>query len=169
MINNSQASKGFSVVELIVIASVIGIIAGISIPSFTRNWEDERLNSASKQLVAWLEDQRRKAIQQSSPCRVTTDINAAIFTSYCDNNTTDIATLNLRAEIRNSDSIILSLLNNGPASWVFSPRGTSTTDAELRISMANTNMGRCIRILKPLGLLRSGKLRDGSCIYTTSY
>jgi Tfp pilus assembly protein FimT len=169
MISTSRAAEGFSLIELMAIVAIVGILAGVAIPNFTRNWEDERLNSASKQLVAWLDDQRRKAIQQSSPCRIVITTATADFNGTCDNNSSQIANLNLRNEIRNSSSIALNLTANSPPIWVFTPRGTTTTDAELRITMTGSNLGRCIRILKPLGLIRSGKLRAGACIYTTSY
>ena len=43
-----KPERGFSLPELMVIVAIVGILAGLSIPSFMRNWQDERLNSASK-------------------------------------------------------------------------------------------------------------------------
>ena len=164
-----KPERGFSLPELMVIVAIVGILAGLSIPSFMRNWQDERLNSASKQALAWLDDLRRKSIQQSSPCRVQISNNPAQLTGSCDNTPDMTLTLNLAAEIPNTDQLAFTLINNSPTTWVFTPRGTTTTDAELRMTLPGSDLGRCIRLLAPLGLLRSGKLRSNTCVYTTSY
>lgn len=164
-----QPGTGFSLPELMVIVAIAGILAGLAIPNFTRNWQDERLNSASKQTIAWLDDLRRKAIQQSSPCSVEISGNPALLTGSCQNLPDQTSTLDLRAEIANMDQLTFNLTSNSPSTWIFTPRGTTTTDAELRMTLEGSGLGRCIRLLGPLGLLRSGKLRSGTCIYTTSY
>jgi Tfp pilus assembly protein FimT len=166
---HQQATAAFSLPELMVIVAIAGILAGLAVPNFLRNWQDENLNSANKQAIAWLDDLRRKAIQQSSPCRVQISSNPAQLTGSCDNATEVTSTLNFATEIPNGDQLILTLPNNSPATWIFTPRGTTTTDAELRMTLPGSSLGRCIRLLQPLGLLRSGKLRSETCIYTTSY
>lgn len=169
MKQKQQVAGGFSLPELMVIVAIAGILTGLSIPNFMRSWQDERLNSASKQALAWLDDLRRKAIQQSSPCRVQISSNPAQLSGSCDNAPDLNLTLNLTSEIPNTDQLSITLMNNSPATWVFTPRGTTTTDAELRMSLPGSDLGRCIRLLGPLGLLRSGKLRSNTCVYNTSY
>ena len=164
-----QAKAAFSLPELMVIVAIAGILAGLAVPNFLRNWQDENLNSANKQAIAWLDDLRRKAIQQSSPCRVQISNDPAQLTGSCDNASGITSILNFATEIPNGDQLIFTLPNNSPATWVFTPRGTTTTDAELRMTLPGSALGRCIRLLQPLGLLRSGKLRSETCIYTTSY
>lgn len=169
MTRPQMPEAGFTLMELMVIVALVGILAGLAIPNFLRNWQDERLNSANKQAIAWLDDLRRKAIQQSSPCRVQISTNPPQMIGSCDNEPQIISTLNLATEIPNTDQLSFVLTGNSPSTWVFTPRGTTTTDAELRMTLAGSTLGRCIRLLKPLGLLRSGKLRSEVCIYTTSY
>lgn len=152
-----------------VIMAIIGILAGMAVPNVLRNWQDESLNSANKQAIAWLDDLRRKSIQQSSPCRVQINTSPAQLMGSCDNADGITSTLDLAAEIPNGNQLILTLPNKSPATWVFTPRGTTTTDAELRMTLPGSDLGRCIRLLKPLGLLRSGKLRSDICVYTTSF
>ena len=41
-------SQGFTLVELILVVSIIGLFSGIALPNFLSNWEDERLNAATK-------------------------------------------------------------------------------------------------------------------------
>ena len=163
------ATAAFSLTELMVIMAIVGILAGIAVPNILRNWQDESLNSANKQAIAWLDDLRRKAIQQSSPCRVQISTNPAQLIGSCDNAAEITSTLDLAAAIPNGNQLILTLPNNSPTTWVFTPRGTTTTDAELRMNLPGSTLGRCIRLLKPLGLLRSGKQRLDTCVYTTSF
>ena len=56
MIKSTQSNKGFSLLELLLAVSIIGIISSITLPSFFREWEDTRLNAANKALSSWLDD-----------------------------------------------------------------------------------------------------------------
>jgi hypothetical protein len=101
--------------------------------------------------------------------RVQISTNPAQLIGSCDNAAEITSTLDLAAAIPNGNQLILTLPNNSPTTWVFTPRGTTTTDAELRMNLPGSTLGRCIRLLKPLGLLRSGKQRFDTCVYTTSF
>ena len=114
--------------ELLVIVALVGILAGLAIPNFLRNWQDERLNSANKQAIAWLDDLRRKAIQQSSPCRVVISTSPPQMIGSCDSDSVSTSTLNLTAEIPNLDQLTFELVGNSPSTWVFTPRGTTLSD-----------------------------------------
>jgi Tfp pilus assembly protein FimT len=155
--------------ELMVVIVIVGIISGLAIPNFQQRWEDERLNSAAKLTTSWLEDLRRKAIQNSTVCRAVIDSAAATFTGTCDHQPTQSSILDLQQEITNTSGLSFSLQGGSPSTWVFTPRGTTTTDGDLRINLVGSRHARCLRLLEPLGSLRSGKLRSGLCVYTTSY
>ena len=155
--------------ELMVVIVIVGILSGLAIPNFQQRWEDERLNSAAKLTTSWLEDLRRKAIQNSTVCRAVIDSAAATFTGTCDHQPTQSSILDLQQEITNTSGLSFSLQSGSPSTWVFTPRGTTTTDGDLRINLMGSRHSRCLRLLEPLGSLRSGKLRSGLCVYTTSY
>ena len=155
--------------ELMVVIVIVGILSGLAIPNFQQRWEDERLNSAAKLTTSWLEDLRRKAIQNSTVCRAVIDSAAATFTGTCDHQPTQSSILDLQQEITNTSGLSFSLQSGSPSTWVFTPRGTTTTDGDLRINLVGSRHSRCLRLLEPLGSLRSGKLRSRLCVYTTSY
>ena len=155
--------------ELMVVIVIVGILSGLAIPNFLQHWEDERLNSAAKLTTSWLEDLRRKAIQNSTVCRAVIDSAAATFTGTCDHQPSQSSILDLQQEITNTSGLSFSLQSGSPSTWVFTPRGTTTTDGDLRINLVGSHHSRCLRLLEPLGSLRSGKLRSGLCVYTTSY
>ena len=162
--------KGFSLLELLLAVSILGIISGITLPSFLRQWEDTRLNAANKVLSSWLDDQRRKAIQNSSPCDITINTSQASATSQCDFESTTGSSLDLPSEIEQGDGLAISI-SQGDSSWSFSPRGTTTTSTELRLSLdGSEDLGRCLSLSAPLGLIRTARLtREGACDYTTPY
>jgi len=162
--------NGFSLLELLLVASILGITTGISLPSFFRQWEDARLNAANKTLRSWLDDQRRKAIQNSSPCDITINASKASVSSQCDFESTAGSSLELPSAIDQGEGLTLSI-NQGDSSWSFSPRGTTTSTTELRLGLdGSQDLGRCLSLSAPLGVIRTARLTtEGVCDYTTPY
>jgi len=61
---------GFSLVETIAVVAVASILSGISLASYQRNWQQERLKAATRQITSWIEDVRMKALQESQTCAI---------------------------------------------------------------------------------------------------
>lgn len=172
MKRREQPFNGFTLVELITVAALIGLLSGITLPSFLRNWEDERLVAATKTTHAWLENLRRKSIQTSNPCRAIWDTSQASISAQCDNEESISSTLNLRAEITNSSNLSVKLGETDPNIWVFTPRGTSTTSAQVVFTLKNSSSdpGRCLRLIAPLGFIKTARQNsEGQCDYTAIY
>jgi prepilin-type N-terminal cleavage/methylation domain-containing protein len=64
----SQA--GFTLTELLVVVAIIGIVAGLSIPNFTRSIDNAKLKAAAQQLAAVYQDARLRATQNNTPYEV---------------------------------------------------------------------------------------------------
>ena len=171
-------SSGFSLPELMVVVVIVGVLAGLAIPNFTRNWEDERLNSSTKLLAGWLDDVRRQAIQRSEPCRISVNTNNATLVPAIDNSCGLFTNLNLKQEVTNNSQLQFQAIGNTPSTVVFTPRGTVWTNPadnvsqlewRLRLGNGGSGLGRCLKLMTPLGLIRTGKERNGQCLYATAF
>ena len=186
-------TPGFTRVELMVTVSIVGILAGLSIVAFGRNWRAERLKAATRETTAWLDEVRRVAIQKAKPCRIS--INRADLILSLNPNTDDpnefcpgtlYHALDIRNTVQNSSEIVIcstDLVNSDPAqttlacsgsqsgssSLIFTPRGTTTTGVLIKFHMPDAGADRCIAVMAPLGQIRSGKTTATGCDFTTAF
>ena len=111
----------------------------MALHNFLSHWEDERLNATTKITVAWLDDLRRKAIQNSVPAgphgiRPAASARNAITKQARQQ-------LNLKSEISNSENLEV-VRSSDPTTWIFTPPGTSTTDAEATFTLTGSRSDR---------------------------
>ena len=59
-------TRGFTLMELVVVVAVIGILAVLSIPTFLGYWRTATLKAGSQELVALLNQGRQVAIKENS-------------------------------------------------------------------------------------------------------
>jgi prepilin-type N-terminal cleavage/methylation domain-containing protein len=171
-------SNGYSLVELMITVTILGLLAGIALPNLNRNWDDERLNSTTKILSSWLDDARRRAIQTSEPCNISLNEDTATFTAIDGTSKECVDKLAIQKLIPGNKSLEIKASTDSTNTWWFTPRGTvafdpepeSNTSINLELSISgNSQQGRCLQITAPLALLRSGKLRSGTCVYNTAF
>jgi Tfp pilus assembly protein FimT len=177
-----------------VTVAILGILAGISFVTFTKNWRDERTKAATRETAAWLDEARRIAIQKATPCRIridrdlrqlSLDPNPDNPTEFCAANL--YTSLELPSRIQNSNELILCstvLVDNedpsstplncttaptGSSNMVFTPRGTAPTGLLIKFHMPQAGKDRCVAVMAPLGQIRSGKATSTGCDFTTSF
>ena len=159
--------------ELMTTMVIAGILSGIAISSMSQPWRRQRLDTAAKELTAWLEQRRIQAIQTSSNCIISIDTSQTQLAAASDNSCGEFGLLDLRSTTSNSQSLSLKSTDgtNDVDELLFTPRGTSTTAAELRLRLPGESRQRCINITSPLGLIRLGQRSSDSdaCNYTTAH
>lgn len=180
-----EPDSGFSLTELVVIVALISLLTGLALGSQSKRVQNERLKTGTQSLAAWLDGVRVLAIQRSETCAIR--VSAAdrtlslqpygIQTSACPS---ERPSFDLQ-QASESTNIILCAAAQGPAAAapicnastgslqiLFTPKGTSPTNALLQTHLNGTDQNRCIQLVAPLGLLRIGKVIGGSCNWNTA-
>lgn len=180
-----RQDAGFSLIELMVVVIIVGILSGLAIPSFQRNWQQERLKAATREAASWLEDVRLRAVQQSQICVIEIiDSTATLQPSTNTNSCINIRTLDLRNIVQNSEQLVLcsqaSLTPSNvecssnssqttPTEITITPRGTVSQGGLIKLHFSQTIPNRCIAITQPLGMVRQGIERPTGCDYNTAF
>ena len=172
-----KSNAGFSLIELIIVITIVGILSGISITTFGRNRSKEELKQASREGVTWLKRVQSQAIQQHRICAITIDRQSASAVAT----PTSVSTLQeseqctgIGSHTFNSPIILLKsdcpFSNDSQSLNVsFTARGTMPCGGEIHLESRNTNNQRCISLLAPLGVIREGPKIQGQCDYTSAH
>jgi len=181
----SKTNSGFTLIELLALMIIAGILSGIAIPSFQRNWQQERLKAATREAASWIEDIRLRAVQQAQKCVVNViDSTASLEPDPNTNDCSNISALNLREIVENSQQLVVCSQtdlapssvsctnesnNSLPTEIVFTPRGTISKGGLIKLHFSPDIPNRCIAIIQPLGLVRQGIERSSGCDYNTAF
>ncbi len=188
-------AAGFSLPELIITISIVGILSSIALVNLSASWSKSRLLATTRDLENWLSEQRSYAKSHSITCLITIDHankrliskkysgqSSQACTDSTPNNEAGVFDL---AENFGTDSEKLSLMStpstaatHSDGGILFSLQGfsqnhqlNSTPDSkgvlELRLVHADLLQQRCIRIISPIGMIRDGRTdgNDPQCRY----
>ncbi|MFM9111535.1 MAG: prepilin-type N-terminal cleavage/methylation domain-containing protein [Prochlorococcaceae cyanobacterium] len=176
-------AAGFSLVEVMVTVVVLGVLGSMDGSAMVALLRDQRLRAGSETLVAWLEEQRRRAIQTARSCTIEVVGASGLLRPLAGTNACGSIPPFVLAEVSGS-SVRLCASASGPTqtapactgtsgtgslSIVLTPRGTSTTDALLQLAITGHSPNRCVQLIAPLGLLRPGQVINGRCDWSSAF
>ncbi len=141
-------NSGFTLLEMLVTAVIVGVIAAVTLPNLLGFLNRNRINDAMGQVEGALKEAQKQAIRTGKSCSITVNANAIV-------NPVSNGCL-----LSNRDLNNLIQLTSSRASITFSGKGNITLPAPvIVISMANgngTNQQRCVVIQNSLGSIRTG-------------
>lgn len=173
---NLSTDAGISLPEILIAVVILGIFASISLPSFFRLLQRERLQSVALETAGWLESVRNVAANQVSGsanaggCQVTfyqgtlsANSMLAIVDSEC---SASLPTSELRIPIGvQQESVQVSVASPSDRIVIFTPRGLWINSAgepgpTFELSLALSDSGgllRCVRLSPALGAVEIGR------------
>ena len=161
--------NGFTIVELMVVLVILAILSAVALPNLRSGMRREQLTATSLGIVNWLESARNQAVKEMKPCeiRITADdaSDSSLEIASDSPGCRKLTTFNVALQGNIPSVISLALLEGSNREFVFSPRGSVDRDQEIELTMEESPTTRCIKVLAPVGLVRSGIKRDGACSY----
>lgn len=127
---NITCTRGFTLIEVIIVLVLLAIVAAIALPTFQRLVVNSPLKTAARDLMAEFALQKERAIAESRQYRVVLDVNNGSYDiQQCQNtgstcgNWNSIQTKNLS---RYANDISFDSGSTSVTNYVFQTRGTVT-------------------------------------------
>ena len=161
--------NGFTIMELMVVLVILAILSAVALPNLRSGMRREQLTATSLGIINWLERARNQAVKNMEPCelRITTDdaSDASLAITSDSPGCNELTTFNVAEQDNTPSEISLALSDDSDSEFSFSPRGSVNRDQEMELTMEGSPTIRCIKVVAPVGLVRSGIKRDGACSY----
>ncbi len=150
--NVHSKNQGFTLIEILTVAIIIGIVSAIAAPNFLGLLNRNRVNQGLTELEGAINEAQRQAIRTGKSCTITLDTVNNSISGGC-----LLSTRNLNENLE----IATNLTNNGTANnhdIDFSGKGnTSNSGAIFVLYMTNgTTQQKCFVIDNTLGAMRTG-------------
>jgi hypothetical protein len=156
--------RGFSLAELLVGVSIVGLLAVLALNSGGEAVARQRLEASARSLGQGIEGARREAIRRGQPCGLTLGLrgwqapNGGELAS-CTGSQEPSRNSSGNSWLDASDLAGLELVHNLPSVVRFSSNGLVLDGGTVVLGARGTALRRCLVMALPLGIVRVGRYR----------
>ena len=151
----NNGDRGFTLIELISIMTIIGIIAAIAAPNFIGFLRRQQVKGAFYTLVGAIKETQRQAMVKGEVCRININTSTNLVSS-----TPNGCSLSDRSI--DEDILIRTNIRGATPNISFSHKGSTTKMGTIVVSAANTDLQKCFVIALGTGITRTGKYTGSS-------
>lgn len=134
--------RGFTLVEMVVTAIILGVLAAVSVPNLLGMYNRQRANATLEKVEGAIKEAQRLAIRNGRSCTIDIDNSERTISGGC-----------LLSSREFGDYITL---NSDQNTISFTAKGTIPNAAMIRVGSEYTNADRCLVITAGIGLIRTG-------------
>jgi type IV fimbrial biogenesis protein FimT len=146
---------GFTVIEILIVIAVIGMLAGVAIPTYSQLLPKYRLNGAARQVMSDLLSARRRALSQHHTVQVMFTA-AQAYTVWTDSNDNgDVDSDETQTSHLQAYGVTLTA-NNNP---IFYPRGFVTNLPTIVLTHTNQAM----HLKQCMSISIAGRIKYAAC------
>lgn len=157
-------NRGFTVVEMLIAASVLALLAGACFGSASETLARQRVEAASRRLEQGIEEARTNAERRRSACSLALAKEA--WSAAADAALPPCLAEDTPLSEGLAGNEQLQLRHNLPAELRFTANGLLIDGGTVVIGAAGTALKRCLVVALPLGVVRIGRYggRDGDAL-----
>jgi prepilin-type N-terminal cleavage/methylation domain-containing protein len=151
LFNVPKKNKGFTLVEMVVTAVVVGVLAAVSVPNLLGLYNQNKVKEGLAQVEGALKEAQRQAMRRGKSCTVEIDIT----NSKIKNPSSGDGCL-LSERILPEGTTLSTSLTGTTKTITFSYKGNTTNSGTIVLTMNNTERKKCLVISNGLGIMRTG-------------
>ncbi|MBA3550755.1 prepilin-type N-terminal cleavage/methylation domain-containing protein [Patescibacteria group bacterium] len=149
LFNNHFCKKGFTLIEILIVISIIGIISTILMTSFSLFNKSEALDKDTDAVVESLEGARSLTLSSQNASQYGVHFGTSKITIFTGTSYTESASTNRDVVLSPTDTILTISLTGGGSDVVFKRlTGETTQNGTVIISSPSTSKTRTVTIYK---------------------
>lgn len=158
-------SRGFTMIEMMIVVVVIGLIAALAVPSFLGYMPKLRVKSAARDIVSSMRLARSKAVSERRPYGVVFDMNSNSVRSFADTDNPAGMSYSSNDSTTSADTlgaeIELSSCTYNNNCVIFSATGSASTSGDLQLVTKDGSILMSINLLASTGRVRLTEIASG--------